>query len=89
MASSLIEAQASLVWSWDSPVRSAMAFECFRITGVKDFFQMRLFQMRTTVSSESLTGSSESASASFTIRQPETRLPLGGTPTLSKTAMVS
>ena len=62
---SLSEAQASVVWN--GPVRVAMAFECFRNSGVKGLSQMRL-----TLSSERLTLPSESSSASDTIRQPET-----------------
>ena len=49
-------------WKWFSPVRVAMAFECFFITSPKGLLQMRPFQMR-------ITASSESPSASDTIRQ--------------------
>ena len=69
-------------WKWFSPVRVAMAFECFFITSPKGLLQMRPFQMR-------ITASSESPSASDTIRQPEIQRPLGNTPTLSRTAIVN
>ena len=81
---SLREAQDAVVWN--GPVRSAMAFECFRITPSKaPSFQMRPFQMRVTVSSERPRAfgtrplSESSSSTSETIRQPETSVPLGGT----------
>ena len=64
MARSLIDALASVVWSSDSPVRSAMAFECFRITRWKGFSQMRSFQMGSTLYSERFI-------ASATMLQPE------------------
>ena len=77
MARSLIDALASVVWSSNSPVRSAMAFEYFRIRSWKG-----CSQMRSTLYSERFI-------ASDTMRQPERRLPCGGTPSLAKTAMVS
>ena len=76
---SLSEAQSSVVWN--GPVRSAVDFQCFRICS-EGPFQMRFFQMLATVSSVSLTVSSEGFRASDTIRQPETGLPFAGTPTL-------
>ena len=82
MVRSLIDVQASVVWSSDSPVRSAMAFEYFSITRWKGCSQMRSFQMGSTLYSERFI-------ASDTMRQPERRLPCGGTPSLSKTAMVN
>ena len=63
-------------------MRLAMAIEYFRIAGRKDFLQVHSFQMRTTVSSGS-------PNASATMRQPETGFPWGGTPALSRTAMVN
>ena len=81
---------------WNGPVRSAMAFECFRITSSKaPSFQMRPFQMRVTVSSESARAfgtrplSETSRSTSETIRQPETSVPLGGTPTMRRISIVT
>ena len=44
------EAQALVVRN--SPFRLAMAFEYFRITGMKDLLQVHSFQMRSTVPSE-------------------------------------
>ena len=72
----------ALVWYLDSPARSAMAFQCLRISSAKGI--LRFFQMPTTVSS----GNSSHPSASDAIRQPET-LPLGGIPTLRRTSMVN
>ena len=78
MNRSLSETQA--LGGMNGPVRSAMAFEYFRITGTKDVLQGHSFQMRLTVSSES-------PSASDTMRQPETELPLGFTPSLRRTSI--
>ena len=77
---SLIETQAPAVWN--GPLRSAMALECFRITGTKGLFQMHIFQMRMTVSSGI-------PNASDTMRQPETKVPIGGTPTLRRISMTN
>ena len=69
------EAQALVVRN--SPFRLAMAFEYFRITGMKDLLQVHSFQMRSTVPSESprvsgrMPQSESSRRASQTIRQPE------------------
>ena len=77
---SLSEAQAS--GGMNGPLRSAMAFIYFYIAGTKDFLHVRAFQIRATVSSES-------PSASDTMRQPETSLPLGRTPTLRSISMLN
>ena len=65
-----------------SPVRSAMAFEYFRTAGTRDVLHGHSFQMRLTVSSGI-------PSASATMRQPETLLPLGFTPTLCRTSIAN
>ena len=71
------EAQSFVVVR-DSRFRSAMAFEFFTITGMKDVLQVHSFQIRSTEPSERARASgrvpqSESSSkASETMRQPET-----------------
>ena len=91
---SLRGAQVAVVWN--GPLRSAMAFECFRITSSKaPSFQMRPFQMRVTVSSERPRAfgtrplSESSSRASEAIRQPEKSVPYGGLPSLSRSPMVN
>ena len=74
--------EAQVFGGKNGPVRSAMAFEYFRIAGTKDVLHGHSFQMRLTVSSESPT-------ASDTMRQPEAKLPLGFTPTLRRTSIAS
>ena len=81
---------------WNGPVRSAMASGSFRITSSKaPSFQMRPFQMRVTVSSARPRAfgtrplSASSRSTSETIRQPETSVPLGGTPTMRRISIVT
>ena len=58
----------------------AIAFEYFRIAGSKDVLQVRCFQMRTTVSSGMFI-------ASATMRQPETGVPRGRTPSRRRISM--
>ena len=63
-------------WGW-SPVRSAMAFECFRITGMKDPLQVHSFQMRSMLPSARprvsgrMPASESSCRACQTMRQPD------------------
>ena len=74
-ARSLREAQASVVSS--SSARSAMAFECFRISAVKR------------ISHITFTPSSESPTASATMPKPDTNVPCGGIPTRSRSSMTN
>ena len=74
--------EAQVFGGINGPVRSAVAFEYFRIAGTRDVLHGHSFQMRLTVSSGIPT-------ASDTMRQPETKLPFGFTPTLRRTSMAN
>ena len=71
----LRESQASVVSS--SPARSATALECFLIATVKRISHMPF------------TASSERPSTPATILHPDTSVPRGGTPTLSRSPMTN
>ena len=71
----LRESQASVVSS--SPARSAMAFECFRISAVNRMSHM------------TFTAASERPSTPATILHPDTSVPRGGTPILSRRPMTN